>query len=65
MVRNPKGRNKLERGKPAAFDPVTGEVVGSGSGAGVGNAGEDYDSDAAAGSGERGAPERGGGTERR
>jgi hypothetical protein len=41
-----------ERGKPASFDPVTGEVHGSGSGAGGGgNPDEDYDSDPMAGSG--------------
>lgn len=42
---------RTERGKPAVFDPATGEVRGSGSGAGGGNPGEDYDSDPAAGSG--------------
>lgn len=41
-----------ERGKPAAFDPRTGEVSGSGSGAGGGgSSGEDYDSDPMAGAG--------------
>lgn len=41
-----------ERGKPATFDPRTGEVKGSGSGAGGGgNPREDYDSDSMAGSG--------------
>jgi hypothetical protein len=35
-----------ERGKPATFDPKSGEVHGSGSGAGGGgNPREDYDSD--------------------
>jgi hypothetical protein len=35
-----------ERGKPASFDPVSGEVHGSGSGAGGGgNPDEDYDGD--------------------
>lgn len=43
--------SESERGKPAGFDPATGEVRGSGSGAGGGNAGEDYDSDPMAGSG--------------
>jgi hypothetical protein len=41
-----------ERGKPAAFDPRTGEVHGSGSGAGgSGNAAEDYDEDPISGGG--------------
>ncbi len=41
-----------ERGKPATFDPKTGEVHGSGSGAGGGgNRHEDYDQDPMAGSG--------------
>lgn len=41
-----------ERGKPASFDPKSGEVHGSGSGAGGGgNRGEDYDGDSMAGSG--------------
>lgn len=40
-----------ESGKPAGFDPVSGEVEGSGSGAGGGNPGEDHDSDPMAGSG--------------
>ena len=40
-----------ESGQPAGFDPVSGEVRGSGSGAGGGNAGEDHDSDPMAGSG--------------
>ena len=41
-----------ERGKPATFDPKTGEVHGSGSGAGGGgNRREDYDQDSMAGSG--------------
>jgi hypothetical protein len=41
-----------ERGKPATFDPKTGEVKGSGSGAGGGgNRGEDYDQDPMAGAG--------------
>lgn len=43
---------KSERGRPASFDPRTGEVHGSGSGAGGGgNPDEDFDSDAAAGAG--------------
>ncbi|HEX8624733.1 MAG TPA: hypothetical protein VF782_06605 [Allosphingosinicella sp.] len=41
-----------ERGKPAGFDPKTGEVHGSGSGAGGGgNRNEDYDQDPMAGAG--------------
>ena len=40
-----------ERGRPAGFDPVSGEVHGSGSGAGGGNPGEDHDHDPMAGSG--------------
>jgi hypothetical protein len=41
-----------ERGKPATFDPRTGEVHGSGSGAGgEGNPNEDYDADSMAGAG--------------
>jgi hypothetical protein len=41
-----------ERGRPAGFDPKSGEVHGSGSGAGGGgNRGEDYDQDPMAGSG--------------
>lgn len=40
-----------ERGRPAGFDPKSGEVRGSGSGAGGGNPGEDYDQDPMAGGG--------------
>jgi hypothetical protein len=41
-----------ERGRPATFDPKTGEVHGAGSGAGGGgNPNEDYDQDPMAGSG--------------
>ena len=41
-----------ERGKPASFDPESGEVHGSGSGSGGGgNPGEDYDQDPMAGAG--------------
>ena len=41
-----------ERGRPAGFDPRSGEVSGSGSGAGGGgNPLEDYDRDPMAGSG--------------
>jgi hypothetical protein len=41
-----------ERGKPASFDPKSGEVHGSGSGAGGGgNPDEDYDQDPIAGGG--------------
>jgi hypothetical protein len=42
-----------ERGKPASFDPKTGEVHGSGSGAGgSGNPNEDYDEDPVSGGGD-------------
>jgi hypothetical protein len=44
-------RHDFERGRPARFDPVSGEVHGSGSGAGGGNPGEDHDADPMAGSG--------------
>jgi len=40
----------LERGRPATFDPKSGEVHGSGSGGG-GNRDEDYDQDPMAGAG--------------
>jgi len=41
-----------ERGKPASFDPESGEVHGSGSGSGGGgNRQEDYDQDPMSGSG--------------
>jgi hypothetical protein len=41
-----------ERGRPAGFDPKSGEVYGSGSGAGGGgNRREDYDQDPMAGAG--------------
>jgi hypothetical protein len=41
-----------ERGRPASFDPKSGEVHGSGSGAGGGgNPAEDYDQDPMAGAG--------------
>ena len=41
-----------ERGRPASFDPRSGEVHGSGSGAGGGgNPAEDYDQDPMAGAG--------------
>lgn len=44
--------DESERGRPAAFDPESGEVHGSGSGAGGGgNSDEDYDQDPMAGSG--------------
>ena len=47
-----KGSPSKERGRPASFDPRTGEVHGSGSGAGgEGTPGEDYDADPMAGSG--------------
>jgi hypothetical protein len=42
----------IERGRPASFDPESGEVHGSGSGAGGGgNPDEDYDQDPMAGAG--------------
>jgi len=42
-----------ERGQRAGFDPVSGEVHGSGAGAGANaGGGEDYDVDAAAGDGD-------------
>lgn len=44
-------KESSERGRPASFDPVSGEVHGSGSGAGGGNPGEDHDHDPMAGSG--------------
>ncbi|KTT74611.1 hypothetical protein [Sphingomonas endophytica] len=40
-----------DSGRRASFDPVTGEVRGSGSGAGGGHDGEDPDSDSAGGDG--------------
>jgi hypothetical protein len=47
-----KGPPGNERGRPATFDPKTGEVHGSGSGAGGGgNPREDYDDDPMAGAG--------------
>ncbi len=47
------GRDESERGKRASFDPVSGEVHGSGAGAGANaNPGEDYDLDPAAGDGD-------------
>ena len=39
-----------ERGRPASFDPKTGEVHGSGSGAGGGREGEDFDEETSGGS---------------
>ncbi len=52
------GDDETERGRPATFDPKTGEVSGSGSGAGGGgNPNEDYDQDPMAGSGSE--PEHG------
>lgn len=45
-------QDRSERGKPAGFDPVSGEVHGSGSGAGAGgNPAEDHDADPMAGGG--------------
>ncbi|MBV8685827.1 MAG: hypothetical protein JOZ90_08790 [Alphaproteobacteria bacterium] len=47
------GRDGSERGRPASFDPTSGEVHGSGSGAGGGgNRDEDYDQDPMSGAGE-------------
>ena len=44
--------DKSERGEPATFDPVSGEVHGSGSGAGANSrSDEDYDGDPMAGGG--------------
>jgi hypothetical protein len=52
MQEREREREETERGQPASFDPVSGEVHGSGSGAGGGgNPNEDYDSDPMAGSG--------------
>ncbi len=45
-------QDRSERGKPASFDPVSGEVHGSGSGAGAGNPGEDHDADPMGGGGD-------------
>ena len=45
-------QSDTERGRPAGFDPKSGEVHGSGSGAGGGgNPREDYDQDPMAGAG--------------
>jgi hypothetical protein len=47
------GSDTVERGKSASFDPVSGEVYGSGSGAGANaNPGEDYDARTVAGDGD-------------
>ena len=47
------GTDRIERGKPASFDPKTGEVHGSGAGAGANaNPGEDYGNDSIAGDGD-------------
>lgn len=52
MTDKDEGQGPSERGKRASFDPVTGEVHGSGSGAGgSGNPGEDHDQDPMAGGG--------------
>ena len=49
---SPPGTAESERGRPATFDPHSGEVHGSGSGAGGGgNPAEDYDGDPMAGAG--------------
>ncbi|HEX9954495.1 MAG TPA: hypothetical protein VGB48_04665 [Allosphingosinicella sp.] len=46
------GPDPVEHGKPATYDPKTGEVHGSGSGAGGGgNPREDHDGDPMAGAG--------------
>jgi hypothetical protein len=42
---------KEERGRPAGFDPRSGEVHGSGAGAGGNNPAEDYDDDPISGGG--------------
>lgn len=53
MERRSTGPDESERGRPATFDPKSGEVHGSGSGSGGGgNPHEDFDSDASAGAGE-------------
>lgn len=53
MEQRPAGPERSERGKPATFDPRSGEVHGSGSGAGGGgNPDEDFDSDPMAGAGQ-------------
>ena len=47
--------DESERGRPASYDPVSGEVHGSGSGAGGGgNPNEDHDSDPMGGGGRDG-----------
>ncbi len=52
MAEDESERDGSERGRPATFDPKTGEVHGSGSGAGGGgNRGEDYAQDPMAGAG--------------
>lgn len=49
---SPEGPADRERGRPATFDPQSGEVHGSGSGAGGGgNPREDHDGDPMAGAG--------------
>ncbi|MEH3101342.1 hypothetical protein [Sphingomonas adhaesiva] len=40
-----------DNGRRASFDPVTGEVRGSGAGAGGGNPGEDFEADRSGGDG--------------
>ena len=50
---SPPGAAEVERGRPATFDPQSGEVHGSGSGAGGGgNPTEDYDGDPMTGAGQ-------------
>ncbi|MGK6324912.1 hypothetical protein ACMGDM_17755 [Sphingomonas sp. DT-51] len=41
-----------DNGRRASFDPVTGEVRGSGAGAGGGNPGEDFEEDRTGGDGQ-------------
>ena len=50
---SPPGPAAVERGRPATYDPKSGEVHGSGSGAGGGgNKREDHDGDPMAGAGQ-------------
>lgn len=59
MEKRPANPERSERGKPASFDPRSGEVHGSGSGAGGGgNPDEDFDSDPMAGAGQEPAENR-------
>ena len=53
---SPPGPATSERGRPATYDPKSGEVHGSGSGAGGGgNKREDHDGDPMAGAGQESA----------